>query len=248
VTRTDVELRAAYDAQPDPAALDRLSRFAAELGAPPGRGQRRRAQLVRLAPLSAGVAVLLIVIGIAAGLLGRADKVTPADTRPPTDIPTTSSSSPLPSSPAPTAVVSRLPPVYLGPLGAQTTAAGGSLLLDAPNGRTAKLTPTQGYRIWCAAHRFDCSQPGPAEIQLAILTTPNSGPTGPDGQLIRPGVDHVLSYVITWHNVECPNHGGGAYPGRSPSQTPTPTLRCTEVNPVNANTGTAIAGTYYNGS
>lgn len=230
MTRSEAELRAAYDAQPDPAALDRLNRFAAELQ-PPDPGQRRRAQLVRLAPLSAAVAVLLIVIGVAAGLLGRTVKIPPADTRPSTTAPTTDGSP--------------LPPLDLGPLAAQTSAAGGSLLLDPPNGIAAKLTPRQAYRIWCAANRFDCAQTGPADIQLAILTTPGSGPTGPDGRLIRLSVDHVLSYVITWHNVECPDHGGGAYPGRP---MPTATFRCTEVNPVNANTGAAIAGTYYNGS
>ena len=234
MTRTEDDLRAAYDAQPDPAALDRLSRFAVELAQPPGPSPRRRAALARLAPLSAAVAVLLIVIGvvvIVAGLLGRADNTTPAH--------------PRPSTAAATTQATPLPPVYLGPVAAQQTAAGGELLLDPPNGLTAKLTPTQAYQIFCAASPTDCAQPGPADIQLAILTTPGSGPTGPDGKLIRLSVDHVLSYVISWHNVDCPDHG--PHVGRSPGPTPAPTLRCTEVNPVNANTGAAIAGSYYSG-
>jgi hypothetical protein len=52
-----------------------------------------------------------------------------------------------------------------------------------------------------------------------------------------------LGWMNGAHNA--PTTAGGVHIGRSASSTALPRARCTEVDPVNASTGAAIAGSYY---
>jgi hypothetical protein len=55
----------------------------------------------------------------------------------------------------------------------------------------------------------------------------------------------MLSYVLTWRNVECPLRGIQAITGRSTPPPSPPPAECTETDPIDANTGAGIAGQYF---
>lgn len=186
-----------------------------QLGAAPPRHRRRRL----VSTMAAATAVLLIVA--VAGVIAVRRGAAPAAN--------------------PDTAAFR----YVGPVPGTTTIAGGSLLLEPPAGATARLTPAQAYRSLCAAGiGVDCrARATRADMVLALLTTPNSGPGRPDGSLIRPGLLRVLSYVVIWRNVYCPSTGGPApLPGLQPAPR-TETYTCTETYLINADTG-KVGGQY----
>lgn len=135
---------------------------------------------------------------------------------------------------------------YLGPLTRTTVTAGTSLLLRPPGATAAHVTPAQALHGLCIQN----STPSPCttavekpDITLALLTTPNTGHVRADGT-IRPSVDNVLSYVISWHHIACPVTGGPAPRGSLQASKPAQTW-CTFTDAVDATTGKPNAGEYY---
>ncbi|HEY8728107.1 MAG TPA: hypothetical protein VIL94_00885, partial [Acidothermaceae bacterium] len=92
---------------------------------------------------------------------------------------------------------------------------------------------TQAYAV-CAQGSPGCTPLKGPTITLALVTTPNAGNANSDGS-IAPLLNHSLTYVLTWDDVECPVGGpAGA------SLNPTPQSGCTAVNYVDANTGQSV--------
>ncbi len=132
---------------------------------------------------------------------------------------------------------------YLGPVTRETYAAGGALLLQPPGTAVAQVSATRAFHDLCSgAEATPSCASTEAEIVLALLTTPTTGRVRADGTT-KPSVDNVLSYVVTWRNVPCPDYGGAATTGTSAA--PRLPVACTETVAVNAHTGRLNAGNYY---
>ncbi len=227
MTRTEDELRATLKEPADEASHRRLTTMINELAARNVTGGSRR-----VLPGVAVAASILIVIAVTAAVVGARSIERGTGRGAASD---------------PSATVDSSGYRYLGPIPSSRTEAGTSLLLEPPpSGARSGLSPAQAYDAWCGDYRQACrAHTVTPDIELAVLTTAHSGrvrSTG--GPIVRPGTDHVLSYVVTRHGVRCPMRGGVRPGGTTSAGSTPPALRCTELEAVNANTGKSVAGQY----
>jgi hypothetical protein len=220
VTHTEDELRAALTVPLDPAPTRRLQTLIVQLEH--GERRPRTAARRRIGLLSAAAVLVLLVAGVLTAIVtGRG------------------------ASPAPVTNPVAQPFRYLGPVPTTRFEAGNALRLDPPGDAQARLSPAQAYRVWCS-YDGHCASRTTADMTLATVTTPTSGKARALGSpIVRFEVDHVLSYVLAWRNVECPPASGPRRPANAASQVPTRVERCTETTVIDADTGKGIVGDYF---
>jgi hypothetical protein len=112
------------------------------------------------------------------------------------------------------------------------------IVLDIPHAQPK--VPWQTVYKNCASSRGTCDPAGAPTIDLAVVTTPNSGHANPDGS-IAPLLDHRLAYVFTWHGLPCVSTGGGIRPANSTAAPASVTpSKCTRIVLADATTGAFV--------